>query len=166
MCKKYYLCVVKIISQKSFHSPEIENVILVAEPVVNSKVPSVTSGTKTSVTTVPSTQAAPLPPPTRTTAPLTVPGSTNTPTTLSASPATSPPNLRHSSYSSSNDTHHHTSHTRSAAENLKTTNRTPDPVVSSHTSKVFIFIYLYLTVKRYQFKIMSSIHFVCNYDFY
>ena len=112
-------------------------IILVADPVVNSKVPSVASGTKNSVTTVPSTQAAPLPPPTRTTAPLTVPGSTNTPTTLSASPATSPPNLRHSSYSSSNDAHHHSSHTRSASENLKTTNRTPDPVVSSHASKVF-----------------------------
>lgn len=109
----------------------------VADAVLNSKVPSVSGGTKNCVTTVPSTQAAPLPPPTRTTAPLTVPGSTNTPTTLSASPATSPPNLRHSSYSSSNDTHHHTSHTRSATatENLKATNRTPDPVVTPHTSK-------------------------------
>nr|XP_042899942.1 bromodomain-containing protein 3 isoform X2 [Parasteatoda tepidariorum] len=109
-----------------------KGVATVASPV-NSKPPStIPPGAKNCVASIPSAQAAPAPPSTRNTAPYAIPGSTNTPT-LSSSPSASPPTLRHSSYSSSNDSHHHPSHSRassSAVENLKPVTRSPDPVPS------------------------------------
>lgn len=107
-------------------------------PPVNSKLPTTTSSNvKNCVSTVSSSQHTPVAPPTRTTAPYSIPGSTNTTTALSASPSISPPTLRHSSYSSTEN--HHASHpkqTVSSVENTKPVTRTPDVVVTSAPSKV------------------------------
>ncbi|GFU61516.1 bromodomain-containing protein 2 [Nephila pilipes] len=103
---------------------------------LNSKLPStVPSGVKNCVSTVSSSQVTPIPPPTRTTAPYTVIGSTNSTTSISTTPSVSPPTLRHSSYSSSEN---HTSLPKASVshvENLKPVTRTPEVVVTSAPSK-------------------------------
>ncbi|GFV90964.1 bromodomain-containing protein 4 [Trichonephila clavipes] len=103
---------------------------------LNSKLPSaVPAGVKNCVSTVSSSQVIPIPPPTRTTAPYSIIGSTNSTTSISTTPSVSPPTLRHSSYSS---TENHTSLPKASVshvENLKPVTRTPDVVVTSAPSK-------------------------------